>query len=1239
MAENKKNQRTSGADKTKKRKQQSVQKRTIESSAARTRGSRERKSVSNGRNVKRDANPRIVQPNPRRIQKNSKLYNVFIAAIFILIGIVLFLMLFSYSAPEVAGDMETAGNLFGVLGAWIANIMLTLFGIGAFVFSAVSLFMGVRTACGKQFEISSAQIIGLILLILGVSPLAQMGFDGNLLDNVPGGALGKWLVEFGTEKMPSGAFAAICSALTLFGGLLVTDTRFKTFFWGVWHILRWCFKTIFGALSAPFRQTAAADGNSHVLDDDEDNLFDVSSSHEGENDESGEYIEDESDEIEEMKVLSRIVAPQDVVPEKVEKIAEHDVDVPSQDLVDESDESNEQMIADSEELYRDDSGELDDPDNLCNGLSSHKESDNEDDEEPASEAEEEIEPEKKPLDKSEVVEDIVAKIRKSAAPKGRSIKRSHSVPAVEPDFEFESILEPEQLGQVQKTDENQPQTTKTSVLGNWKPRSISGKNKSDNGANGQKSVAKCCESDGTVAGKQVPVPEMPVNVTKDLLAQLASEEISLPSAEPAQKSPTAVTRLAPDKLDTRKIDAEKINLGMADTADIKLNRRLIPAAGASSDKITLEASANNNAGMNDVTLENKAKPGKNTALEAIRKALEEENDDWDVPSDIDVQDAEKKKQLVNEKVSPSDNQTAVPVSAELRSLMEEAGFHAPKKKWSREPIPDEDDESIDFDSDFDSEDALLGINRQTVAPKHGSFVVAEEKKRASDDELMEADKARLEKLAQAEYQFPPLSLLHYDPATQKGLDNTALRLYADKIEEKLAEYHIHGQVVQICPGPIITRFEFQPAPGTKVSKIASLTDDLMMALEIASVRILAPIPGKGVVGIEIPNEKRNTIYLKEILASKAFTDAKSILTIALGKDPEGEPVVSDLAKMPHLLVAGSTGSGKSVGINTMICSLLYNASPDDVKLILVDPKCLELSIYEGIPHLLVPPITTPQETAAALDWACDEMDDRYRKLSALGVRNIQGYNEQVKNPTLPKAMDAMRETDADGNPKYQHMPYIVIVVDEFADLMMTAGKEIERSIARLAQKARAAGIHIILATQRPSTNVITGVIKANFPTRLAFRVFSYVDSRTILDTKGAECLLGMGDSLFLPPNTAVLQRVHGAFVSDDEVQAIVGFLASQRAPVYNLDITTPKDDDDAGDGDDSMAGGSSEFDPLYDKAVQIVAETRQASASFLQRRMSIGFNRAARIIEQMEREGVIGPQRGQKPREVLIQPV
>ncbi len=1239
MAENKKNQKTSGADKTKKRKQQSVQKRAIESSAARTRGSRERKSVSNGRNVKRDANPRIVQPNPRRIQKNSKLYNGFIAAIFILIGIVLFLMLFSYSAPEVAGDMETAGNLFGVLGAWIANIMLTLFGIGAFVFSAVSLFMGVRTACGKQFEISSTQIIGLILLIFGVSPLAQMGFDGNLLDNAPGGALGKWLVEFGSEKMPSAGFAAICSALTLFGGLLVTDTRFKTFFWGVWHVLSWCFKTIFGALSAPFRQTAPADGDSHVLEDDDDNLSDLSSGHGTQNDDSSDYIEDEADEIEEMKVLSRIVAPQDVVPEKLEAPVELNDDVPAQNLVDESDVSDEQVISDSEEIYRDDSGELDDPDNLCNGLNSHKDYDDaeDEDEEPSSDAVDEIEPEKKPLDKSEVVEDIVARIRKSAVPKGRSIKRSHSVPAVEPDFEFESILEPEQLGQVQKSDETQSQT-KTSVLGNWKPRSIAGKNKSDNGANNQKTVSKGVENEGVASEKQIPVPEMPVNVTKDLLAQLASEEISLSAAEPLSKPATAVTRLAPDKLDTRKIDSEKINLGMADTADFKLNRRLIPASETSSDKVTLEAAANNDA-ANDVTLEKKVKPGKNTALEAIRKALEEENDGWDVPSDFTPRETEKK-QPANETVSPSNNQTVVPVSAELRSLMEEAGFHAPKKKWSREPISDEDDDSIDFDSDFiDSEDALLGISRQTVAPKHGSFVVAEEKKRASDDELMEADKARLEKLAQAEYQFPPLSLLHYDPATQKGLDNTALRLYADKIEEKLAEYHIHGQVVQICPGPIITRFEFQPAPGTKVSKIASLTDDLMMALEIASVRILAPIPGKGVVGIEIPNEKRNTIYLKEILASKAFTDAKSILTIALGKDPEGEPVVSDLAKMPHLLVAGSTGSGKSVGINTMICSLLYNASPDDVKLILVDPKCLELSIYEGIPHLLVPPITTPQETAAALDWACDEMDDRYRKLSALGVRNIQGYNEQVKNPTLPKAIEAVRETDDDGNPKYQHMPYIVIVVDEFADLMMTAGKEIERSIARLAQKARAAGIHIILATQRPSTNVITGVIKANFPTRLAFRVFSYVDSRTILDTKGAECLLGMGDSLFLPPNTAVLQRVHGAFVSDDEVQAIVGFLSSQRAPEYNLDITTPKDEEGDGDNDESMAGSSSEFDPLYDKAVQIVAETRQASASFLQRRMSIGFNRAARIIEQMEREGVIGPQRGQKPREVFIQPV
>ncbi len=1218
MPENNKRKKSTTADCSKRRKQQPARKKVPESSSKNTRVSRNNRTEA--RNVRHD-NPRVLQPNPRRQQRRTKVYAFLVGGILIILGIILFLMLFTFTSTDLAADAESALNLFGFIGAYLADIMLNLFGLAAFLFSAVCLLMGICSICGRQIDVNATSIIGMIMLILGCSPMAQMIFsESQILEHAPGGVLGTWSCSFAVSHMPSAAFFAICLAVTIFGGLLVTDTSLKAFFLGLWKIIRWTFKTLAHVFAAPFRKRPISVGadvqeNSDAAEEAiaglSDRIF--------YEDTPSQLLDGKEADLEEREAQARAAS------EAVEK-SENITDLPTYpEKASVNVDEKSEVLPPKTEIHpvksriEDASADIDDPDGLL-VMEQPEPALTVSTPEPVNSEEKESEK----VEKTEMLGDIMARIMKNT-PKKRTIKkRSPSVPAIEPEFEYDSILAPEQLSSGQHVES---ETQNTKVLGNWKPRTIA--KKSSNGAEiretehvqvEQPTVALSDIHDETARkALSIPAPSIPSHMTKDLLAQLQTEDLEIVS-----KPAVAVTRLVPKK---------NVFEALADTADLKSEK---------SEKPTLEAPKAN--------------------VEHIEKPK------FDIHQDVtaDVKNAKTQENAVS--APKADNKTEVPVSAELRALMAEAGFRAPAKK-------EEDYSEISFDefeipqnSDAKQsdngivleeirEDNLNSVRRneksddeeneieeiQPVvkenAPKmRNSFVVAKEKKRASEDELKEAERARLESKKQAAYEFPPISLLHYDEATQKGLDNDALRLYADKIEEKLAEYHIQGQVVQICPGPIITRFEFQPAPGTKVSKIASLTDDLMMALEIKSVRILAPIPGKGVVGIEIPNEKRNTIYFKEIIASKQFTESKSILTIALGKDPEGEPVVSDLAKMPHLLVAGSTGSGKSVGINTMICSLLYNASPDDVKLILVDPKCLELSIYEGIPHLLVPPITTPAETAAALDWACEEMDERYRKLSALGVRNISGYNEQVQNPTLPKAIEAVRETDADGNPKYTHMPYIVIVVDEFADLMMTAGKEIERSIARLAQKARAAGIHIILATQRPSTNVITGIIKANFPTRLAFRVFSYVDSRTILDQKGAESLLGMGDSLFLPPNTAVLQRVHGAFVSDDEVQAIVGFLAKQRSPEYNLDITTPKDIDDS-DDDAISAGSSSDFDPLYDQAVQIVAETRQASASFLQRRMSIGFNRAARIIEQMEREGVVGPQKGQKPREVLIQPI
>ncbi len=511
--------------------------------------------------------------------------------------------------------------------------------------------------------------------------------------------------------------------------------------------------------------------------------------------------------------------------------------------------------------------------------------------------------------------------------------------------------------------------------------------------------------------------------------------------------------------------------------------------------------------------------------------------------------------------------------------------------------------------------------------------------------------------ADGDFHTPPLSLLDQPPQTERVLDRDSLNMNGRLLEKKLKDYGIDGEVVEICPGPVITMYEYSPAPGVKISRIAGLSDDLTMALQAMSIRIVAPIPGKGVVGIEVPNRDRETVYLREIFNCDAFHHNKMKLPMALGKDIAGIPVVTDLAKAPHLLVAGSTGSGKSVSINTMILSLLYTATPKDVRMIMVDPKMLEFSMYEGIPHLLLPVVTEPKKASLALKWAVNEMENRYRLMSDKGVRNIESYNKKIAGETvepddegpvpedeiieeLEEIIEEGGQIDNDPLPfveddavelKHEHMPYIVVIVDELADLMMVAGREVEEHIARLAQKARASGIHLILATQRPSVDVITGLIKANLPSRISFQVSSKVDSRTILDCNGAESLLGMGDMLYLPPGTSRLQRIHGAFVSDAEVQRVVDFLKKQGKPVYDKSILEMKESDDKGSGDDE------ELDERWEDALRLVAETKEASISMVQRRLRIGYNRAARIVEMMEREGMIAPSDGtSKKREIYM---
>ena len=489
--------------------------------------------------------------------------------------------------------------------------------------------------------------------------------------------------------------------------------------------------------------------------------------------------------------------------------------------------------------------------------------------------------------------------------------------------------------------------------------------------------------------------------------------------------------------------------------------------------------------------------------------------------------------------------------------------------------------------------------------------------------------------------LPNLSLLDDPPIQEKGYSEESLEAMSRLVELKLKDFGIEVEVVSVSPGPIITRFELDPAPGVKVNKISTLSKDLARSLSVVSVRIVEVIPGKSYIGLEIPNENRELVTLGEILKSKVYDEMASPLTLALGKDIGGNSVVADLSKMPHLLIAGTTGSGKSVAINAMILSLLYKASAEHVRLIMVDPKMLELSVYEGIPHLLTPVVTDMKEAANALRWCVAEMDRRYRLMAALGVRNIGGYNKKVKdaisdnNPIpdpLYKPPELSDNEEPANHPTLNTLPFIVIIIDELADMMMIVGKKTEELISRLAQKARASGIHMVLATQRPSVDVITGLIKANVPSRIAFQVSAKVDSRTILDQMGAETLLGHGDMLYLPPGTSLPTRVHGAFVADNEVHAVVDNLKGAGAPQYIEEIVQTTETNISGIDEDSDA----EKDVLYDQAVQIVIETKKASISGIQRRLKIGYNRAARMVESMEAAGLVGPLESNGAREILI---
>jgi S-DNA-T family DNA segregation ATPase FtsK/SpoIIIE len=476
------------------------------------------------------------------------------------------------------------------------------------------------------------------------------------------------------------------------------------------------------------------------------------------------------------------------------------------------------------------------------------------------------------------------------------------------------------------------------------------------------------------------------------------------------------------------------------------------------------------------------------------------------------------------------------------------------------------------------------------------------------------------------YKLPDLDLLARGPESSPNLDRDALIRNSQILEKKLADFSVLGRVVKVHPGPVITMYEFEPAPGVKVSRIVNLSDDLALALRAISVRIVAPIPGKNVVGIEVPNVERDVVVLRDVVAHASFQETEARIPIALGKDIFGNPVTTDLAAMPHLLVAGATGTGKSVFLNALLCSVLMRSTPDDVKLLLVDPKMLEFSLYQGIPHLIAEVVTNPKRAAAALLGVVGKMEDRYRLMAQKGVRNIEQYNKAVAKDL------ATNRPKPDDEIVPKKLPYIVVVIDELADLMIVAARDVEESLMRLAQMARAAGIHLVLATQRPSVDVLTGIIKANFPSRISFQVSSRTDSRTVLDANGAERLLGQGDLLHVPPGSSKLERIHGPYISEKEVQAVTEWVRQQGSPEFDPQLIRLNEESE------KTEERGEELDELFDQAVEVVSRHRIASISFVQRKLKIGYNRSARILEQMEAERIVGPQEGTKPREIFVRP-
>ncbi|MEM9073289.1 MAG: DNA translocase FtsK 4TM domain-containing protein, partial [Myxococcota bacterium] len=647
----------------------------------------------------------------------------------------------------------------------------------------------------------------------------------------------------------------------------------------------------------------------------------------------------------------------------------------------------------------------------------------------------------------------------------------------------------------------------------------------------------------------------------------------------------------------------------------------------------------------------RASDGLHTVADAWREARELEQAERDAERDDP--------RIVDEHADDEDDDEYEDDEYEDDEEYEDEEYEDEEYEDDEEEFDEEDDEE-EWEDEDEVEEPAPTPKAKAPAPKAPAKKQAGGPKIVAPRDTTQKPKAPTERTRPQTngkpFELPSLDLLDSSYGGRIRVDTTVLRENALRLTEKLESYGVKGRVDEIHPGPVVTMYEFEPKSGTKISKIAGLENDLALALAAQKVRIVAPIPGKARVGIELPNEDRQTVYLREILEDERWEKHKAALPIALGKDIAGQPVYGDLAKMPHLLVAGATGSGKSVGLNVMLASLLFKKTPEEVKFLMIDPKVVELAVFDGIPHMLLPVVTDMKKAALSLKWAVDEMERRYQLFADAGARSISTYNKRVDKviagdlpieKLMPSKAGKVRGVDEKGNEVFhdatdgespselvpEKLPYVVVVVDEFADLMMVAAKDVEACIARLAQKARAAGIHVILATQRPSVDVITGMIKANFPARMAFKVSQREDSKTILGRVGAQNLLGRGDMLMIPPGSSELQRVHSAFISEEEVAETCDALRAQGKPVYDQNILKPRDDDGG--------PGAKTDDPLYDKAVAIVAQAQYCSISHLQRQLSIGYNKAAKLVEKMEKEGVVGPasRKAGGRREVLIQPI